>query len=894
MQKNLKKILLISVPIFTLVFIFPTPTYGGLLDVLNPINWIKWAIMGILYIISYIGTLFFSLASYLVGFFLKLNYGILESNNLIERGWAITRDIANLGFVLVIVIISLATILRFQEYGYKKLLPKLIAAAILVNFSLTIAGVFMGFSDALTKQFFGAIGESESGIVSTLSGAFEPQKFYTEPTEPAPFDQEEETGGLETFTVSALLDIAKLLFTVIFIFAAAFTLLAFAFMLLLRYIYLSFLLVIAPIAWLFWVFPALAGQFRKWWNKFLEWVFFMPVVAFFLYLTLTSIKSLNQNAILADGTFFKASMADLMVQGAKMVLLIGLLFGGLIIAQQMGITGAAGAMRMANTVGNKTKKWAGDKMKAGGIAVGRRALSAGAAGHEEGKSYGERLGENIGGRLAQWGSTKWGKRFGIGALSKPFIGIAGASAQAKEKLKAEAEAKAKKLAPESSGLALVRLNQELGKYGPIRDSRNIVSNYEKVTQDQQLWNSLTPEQQNEFNQMALEAGRQTNSTKRVATANASLAAQPGTLTDQEFAKAFPEMLKSIDKLPDTVQQAIFQRAAGAALGLRDDHPDALPLYTAIKSNEEAWNSLSAILRDELNNKAEAAAPHSSGENRIKAALVNPELTLRPNLLSADEMLKFGAELRKSPQYEKMADTTRTDINQLIAQAAVVARNDHPEIISTLTTLRQSDDWDTFSAATQNALINKMIAVGSTANRDAKLNIAALDPAKLATTIGFTTDKDFKDIAERIKEPAHISIEDPATLTPPQLNAQIKVMQYLSFSQHGKIGSEGTSELKTNTVKTLAEGISRFTNAGVFNNLKTFTVDLKKLEEDFEAAKRINDKPLMKQIGQQINSKKTNLETEEKNLKTASKDAHQLWETYKKNLKDTNYQDATWS
>jgi len=804
MLKHFKKIALISIPITILVFIVPRLVYGDIFGALNPINWIKWIIMGILYVISYLGTMFFSLGSYFVGFFLKFNYGILNSNNLIDRGWAITKDIANLGFVLVMVIIALATILRFQDYGYKRLLPKLIAAGILVNFSLTIAGVFVDFSHVLTRQFFSAVETKDADIVQVLSGAFEPQKFYTEPPNPAPFDPEEEPTSFEGFTVGFLLDIAKVLFTAIFIYASAFVLFAFAFMLFLRYIYLSFLLIIAPIAWLFWVFPALAGQFRKWWSKFLEWIFFMPTFAFFLYLTLTSIKSLNQNALLPDGTFFKGTLSDLMAQGAKMVLLIGLLFGGLILAQQMGITGAAGAINIAKTRADKAKKWGRERIKAGGTAAWERAKTAGAGKDLKGKSYLEKAGEGIGGKLAEWGSTKWGRRLGVGVLSKPFTGIAGVAAQTKEKLKAKAEEKIKARMPESDELALIRMRQELNKpKGLPVDHGTVISSFQKIAKNPEIWNKLTDDEKEKMRKQAIIAGRKTNSLNKVLDADPTLLTRPNILPDRDLLKASNEASKSPDfeNLPDNIKQAIYEGMARTVLKLPDNLTDIAPNIIKLFENKDA--------REIIKQRG------------------------LENLL-----------------YEKLEASN--------AAGAV--------------------------------------------NRNLRIQAAALNPKRFFESLGFNApgisdqdkDRSMKEILGLVKNPADLKIEDLNNLTSAQQEIQMRLVKNLSFSIHGKIGSEGMPELKTNTVQTLAKSIDHYAGSiNTFNNLKILTGDLKKLEEQFEEAERINDKDLMKQIGQEINDKKKDLKATETDLKTNKPDAYQLWQAYQRDKKDSNYQDATW-
>ena len=56
----------------------------------------------------------------------------------VQQGWTALRDLANMFFIIVLLIMSFATILKIEAYGYKQVLKKLIIMAILVNFSKTI------------------------------------------------------------------------------------------------------------------------------------------------------------------------------------------------------------------------------------------------------------------------------------------------------------------------------------------------------------------------------------------------------------------------------------------------------------------------------------------------------------------------------------------------------------------------------------------------------------------------------------------------------------------------------------------------------------------------------------------------------------------------------------
>ncbi len=440
MKRRIRKIFSGIATLFVAFFAIPVP--ADALFFLGPMAVALIAYV-LLYILQFIGSMLFSLASYFVSIILDFNFRILDPTNaIVTIGWEITRDIANLGFVLVIILIALATIVRYQDYGAKKLLPRLIGAALLVNFSLSIAGVFIGFSNILTKYFMNAVTESGSAEVTgigttkfteTLAGAFNPQNLFTEPSEPEPIDPDEEAGGLTGFGTSILMNISGLVFTVIFIFIAAFVLFTFGIMLLIRYVELSILLILAPIAWLFWVIPQLSDQFSKWWSKFAKWVFFAPAVAFFFYLALVSVEQMNKGmGAVSKSEFFKngflAAMAN---QGVRMVILVGFLIGGLIVADSMGVTVAKKAHDIMKKGSDKAKKWVAGKAKDSAMTAGRRAITAGT--DEKGKTGLNRLATRLEG-------SKIAQQLGVAGLARG-ASVISSKAQATGKKNADEEKK---------------------------------------------------------------------------------------------------------------------------------------------------------------------------------------------------------------------------------------------------------------------------------------------------------------------------------------------------------------------------------------------------------------------------------------------------------------------
>lgn len=338
-------------------------------------------------IFNFIFGFLFSLAGWLVGIATDLNHQILESSNaLVKIGWGICRDIANLGFVLIMIVMAVATIVRYEKYAVQKLLPLLIGAAILVNFSLTIAGVFINFSDMLSATFTSKL--TASTITDALAGAFNPQRLLLKDTENlSPPDPASQGSAFSDFSSAVLISISGLIFNIVFLAIATLSMATLALMLLYRYVYLSLLLVLAPLAWLFWVFPDLKYLFTDWWKNFIKWTFFLPASTFFLYLAIESATALGKTSIFTSGTIFSTSgFASVMGQGAQMIVLTFLLLGGLIAAQKLGIHGADGAMSLAKKAKNATLGFAGGKaIQYGSYPLRRRTAAA------DSKSVAERL-----------------------------------------------------------------------------------------------------------------------------------------------------------------------------------------------------------------------------------------------------------------------------------------------------------------------------------------------------------------------------------------------------------------------------------------------------------------------------------------------------------------------
>ena len=233
-------------------------------------------------IAGFLASFFLQIASLFVGilsFFVSLLINVASYNDFINMpgvvtGWTLVRDIANMFFVVILLVIAFGTILGYEQYHYKKLLPRFVGAAILINFSRLIVGVIIDAAQVIMMTFVNAIAQVGGGNfiqVFQLGNAWKVAQ-----------------GSGETLA-DPLSQVMTGIFVMILMFVAAVLIGMFALLLVLRMVTLWVLIVLSPLAALLYTVPA--GDFQKyyneWWSKFKANVLMGPIVAFFLWLALT-------------------------------------------------------------------------------------------------------------------------------------------------------------------------------------------------------------------------------------------------------------------------------------------------------------------------------------------------------------------------------------------------------------------------------------------------------------------------------------------------------------------------------------------------------------------------------------------------------------------------------
>jgi len=318
-------------------------------------------------IIGAFGSIFKALVNIFFWFasmILEMAFGLEEFTDasIVKIGWGITRDIANMLFVVGLLIIAGATALNIESYGVKKLLPKLIIAALLINFSLVMAGVIIDFTQILTHFFYDEI-DTGSGLMAQIAqglGVSEMPKLNPD----AEIGQKMAAGAS-----GVIMMIFSMFFEIVLMLAASVAIILGAFFLIVRMIVLWILLILAPLAWLMWVLPATSHLFQKWWSDFFKWAFFAPIYAFFIYLTILAsrdgsfasiINDKMENIVTSSGWSETIASALLALPSSFMqfLVIVGLLFGGLIVAQKMGVYGSAGVIGVAKNAQKGAGNWA--------------------------------------------------------------------------------------------------------------------------------------------------------------------------------------------------------------------------------------------------------------------------------------------------------------------------------------------------------------------------------------------------------------------------------------------------------------------------------------------------------------------------------------------------------
>jgi hypothetical protein len=181
-----------------------------------------------------------------------------------RQGWGFFRDIANAIFAVVFlwVIFSQISNVGLSNYGIKKILPRLIIGAVLVNISYYICQIAVDLSNILGYSIKEMLETAASGIGNSSEAAGGWSNFFA--------------GGLALTGAAIFLFLAVGIPTIIAGMLAI--LLVFA-ILIARQAGVILLVAISPIAFAAWLLPNTEGLFKQWLKMFRGLLMVFPIVS---------------------------------------------------------------------------------------------------------------------------------------------------------------------------------------------------------------------------------------------------------------------------------------------------------------------------------------------------------------------------------------------------------------------------------------------------------------------------------------------------------------------------------------------------------------------------------------------------------------------------------------
>ena len=203
-----------------------------------------------------------------------VNIRVHTNVTIIQEGWEIMRDFANMLFMIALVIMAYGTIFNVKGYDFRSLIARFLIAALLINFSLVIGGLIIDGTQVLNNTFLNAMGDISNRLGEGLD---------VETLLPKADEIEEKGEALASLAFGSIITLFFSLFMVFVILVSVSVPLVVA---IIRIPILWALLIVSPMAWLSSILPATKSVYDKWWHQFLGWTLFLPYYLFFLYFAL--------------------------------------------------------------------------------------------------------------------------------------------------------------------------------------------------------------------------------------------------------------------------------------------------------------------------------------------------------------------------------------------------------------------------------------------------------------------------------------------------------------------------------------------------------------------------------------------------------------------------------
>jgi len=348
--------------------------------------------------------------------FLTIKPSILDMGSKTHEAWSYFRNIANVLFAVMFmwVIFSQVSNVGISNYGIKKMLPKLIIGAILVNASFIICQGAVDLSNVLgnaLSDFFdkiaGSVQSTEAaGVGETFSAVI--------------------LGGL---ALTGALALAFLAISVPTLLAVLLVLISVVVILIARQAIVILLIAISPVAFVAWLLPNTEGLFKKWLGLLKGMLVVFPIISLLYGAGRLASAVLNNAAgdagtVDAFGMQIAALGASVIPLGATPLVLrsslnslgaIGGKLGGLTGMANKNLMGAVSGKSRLGDLGRKVRSDSAQRQanrRAGNGVLSRAGKKLSDSDYRIARGFG-RVASSIGGASARLDTSPLGQAFGL-------------------------------------------------------------------------------------------------------------------------------------------------------------------------------------------------------------------------------------------------------------------------------------------------------------------------------------------------------------------------------------------------------------------------------------------------------------------------------------------------
>ncbi|GEM_PF-3082038 len=380
------------------------PKNASCVDSSFPFFHLDACVASIIYMIMWIVSWFLYLAGFIFDQCMQFTLNISDLMTrvpVVDIGWKIFRDLANIFFIFILLWIALSTILGFNSGKTKELIVHLVVVALLMNFSLFITKAIVDGSNIIALHFYNLIVTSNpTGKLAytvpqgSMSGAFmEGLKIQTLYDGSAIGEAGKESrqgfwsyvGSVGTAAVAGtavggpvggivaggtallggnVINWGKIILIGLFgsalMLIAAYVFLVGAVLMLVRAIVLMFVMMLSPLAFLTFAMPFAEKFVEPWREALIKQSIFAPAFMILSYVVVKTIQNPAFKGVLSVtvgnnslASAFSAGSGGGVAMIVNFLLVIGLMLGCILVAKKLEVHG----LELAKAVGAKGAMW---------------------------------------------------------------------------------------------------------------------------------------------------------------------------------------------------------------------------------------------------------------------------------------------------------------------------------------------------------------------------------------------------------------------------------------------------------------------------------------------------------------------------------------------------------